>query len=1034
DVVPLPLDTVYVALDGEALKRLEKVHGQYGGGFGSPQTNGKRLNGAADKSKSIVTAHSFSPDGQLKQTVHDALRAVLVVHATDVLPLALPAHPITHAPAPPAKVLACEPVSQGLILPSTRIVVVQVGKESLAARGAPAVSSRQSNDYGNEDDDASNDTFYSAAEERSASQAQSPIEESEELSDGADFETSSADNDDLSEDSEDMISLSGPDLPGQASVLMSALESATPQLGSMQMNGISTPGSVYSTLTTNTARGPQYSRSKVFKTHGLLGRLPDELLYPRPYPEDDGEARVYVETAALARLGCFSGDWVKVEADEDQQLDGLHRFGLGSSNDHVNTRPWRPVKVYGLPESMTKKSARHSLKDTRDRRSSISSVHLNTSTSATAHLSPILLANLGEPGHLRLSPLFPRTKSALPRGLQSKTENNGASSPPIAKVVTLLKVSTPLSTERALQPSLFTGLKDYFEQKQRIVKSGDLIGIPIDETLGRTMFEGGAADEESGNNDLLAYWNADVAAQERGTAQPTMTGVAWFRVGEVTISSTDGGQEGDDTDVWGGVATLDPTRTRMGQSGTQQSKVPPAITNAWQYYTGIKKTPPTTGTSVLPEVPTPYVSRLRRRLRELISAATSPRAIHLGLPPVAILLTSNQRNIGKATVASHACSDLGLHFFPIDAYDVLSEGGAGGDVKTEGFLKARAERALTCGAQYTAILVRHIEALNADRMAAALKEILADSRVFLATTTEVDKIPDNIRGLFTHELEMSAPDEGEREGVLRGIVQDCGARLDSSVALSSVAIKTAALVAGDLVDVVDRALVARSLRLETLAASASTATGEAVTVKDIRLSGGGAALSLTSADFATAVEAARKNFADAIGAPKIPSVLWSDVGGLSHVKDAVMETIQLPLSRPELFAKGLKKRSGILFYGPPGTGKTLLAKAIATEFSLNFFSVKGPELLNMYIGESEANVRRVFQRARDARPCVVFFDELDSVAPKRGNQGDSGGVMDRIVSQLLAELDGMSGGGGDEGGGGGGDEGGGGGGGGGGVF
>ena len=165
---------------------------------------------------------------------------------------------------------------------------------------------------------------------------------------------------------------------------------------------------------------------------------------------------------------------------------------------------------------------------------------------------------------------------------------------------------------------------------------------------------------------------------------------------------------------------------------------------------------------------------------------------------------------------------------------------------------------------------------------------------------------------------------------------------------------------------------------------------------------------MTSNDFSLAVDAARKNFADAIGAPKIPNVSWDDVGGLTNVKDAVMETIQLPLERPELFAKGMKKRSGILFYGPPGTGKTLLAKAIATEFSLNFFSVKGPELLNMYIGESEANVRRVFQRARDARPCVVFFDELDSVAPKRGNQGDRGGVMDRIVSQLLAELDGMS--------------------------
>lgn len=86
----------------------------------------------------------------------------------------------------------------------------------------------------------------------------------------------------------------------------------------------------------------------------------------------------------------------------------------------------------------------------------------------------------------------------------------------------------------------------------------------------------------------------------------------------------------------------------------------------------------------------------------------------------------------------------------------------------------------------------------------------------------------------------------------------------------------------------------------------------------------------------------------------------------------------------------------------------MLAKAVATSCSLNFLSVKGPELLNMYVGESEANVRKVFQRARDARPCVIFFDELDSVAPARGNQGDSGGVMDRIVSQLLAELDSVS--------------------------
>jgi len=337
----------------------------------------------------------------------------------------------------------------------------------------------------------------------------------------------------------------------------------------------------------------------------------------------------------------------------------------------------------------------------------------------------------------------------------------------------------------------------------------------------------------------------------------------------------------------------------------------------------------------------------------------------------------------------------------------VSEGGAGSDVKTAGFLEARAERAMSCGPEFCALLIQHIEALTADRMISTLKGILSGARVLVATTTEIDKIPDGVRGLFTHELEMNAPDEWEREGILRSILDDQPVALAPDVDLSGVAVKTAALVAGDLMDVVDRALVARNARLEALASSSSD-YDTVVTVRDVLVAGGPSGRCLTKADFDLAVDAARKNFADAIGAPKIPNVGWDDVGGLTNVKDAVMETIQLPLERPELFAKGMKKRSGILFYGPPGTGKTLLAKAIATEFSLNFFSVKGPELLNMYIGESEANVRRVFQRARDARPCVVFFDELDSVAPKRGNQGDSGGVMDRIVSQLLAELDGMS--------------------------
>ena len=241
-----------------------------------------------------------------------------------------------------------------------------------------------------------------------------------------------------------------------------------------------------------------------------------------------------------------------------------------------------------------------------------------------------------------------------------------------------------------------------------------------------------------------------------------------------------------------------------------------------------------------------------------------------------------------------------------------------------------------------------------------------------------------------------APDEQERFAIAKEAFKSCN--LAPDVNFRSIATQTAALQAGDIY----------SLALRAHDMSLRRAQAASIPIETILQAG----LCVTSADIASALNDARSSYSDSIGAPKIPNVSWDDIGGLQHVKDDILDTIQLPLQHPELFAQGLKKRSGILLYGPPGTGKTLLAKAVATSCSLNFFSVKGPELLNMYIGESEANVRRVFQRARDASPCVVFMDELDSIAPKRGNQGDSGGVMDRIVSQLLAELDGMSSGGG----------------------
>lgn len=142
---------------------------------------------------------------------------------------------------------------------------------------------------------------------------------------------------------------------------------------------------------------------------------------------------------------------------------------------------------------------------------------------------------------------------------------------------------------------------------------------------------------------------------------------------------------------------------------------------------------------------------------------------------------------------------------------------------------------------------------------------------------------------------------------------------------------------------------------------------------------------------------------------EVPNVTWTDIGGLIDVKNELRELVQYPIEHPEKFEKfGMSPSRGVLFYGPPGCGKTLLAKAVANECQANFISVKGPELLTMWFGESEANVRDVFAKARAAAPCVLFFDELDSIAQMRGgSQGDGGGAGDRVMNQLLTEMDGV---------------------------
>lgn len=455
-------------------------------------------------------------------------------------------------------------------------------------------------------------------------------------------------------------------------------------------------------------------------------------------------------------------------------------------------------------------------------------------------------------------------------------------------------------------------------------------------------------------------------------------------------------------------AVVDPSLTKMVQTGVAGRRV--ADSSGWLGLAS--STPPLpSGNTPLSSPGSPFA-----RLCQLISATLLPSAANYGL--YLSVLLKGARGSGKKTVVQWAAKQTGVHLIDVNCFDVLGDS----DTHTEGVLRARFEAAASCGPAI--LLLRNIDALarKSQQMETgqepAMSNVLRDCMRKLregrakgdgvvsvfGTTSDADKVPNGILAAFKHEVAIEAPNEAERLEMLQSAV--AGSTLSPDASLKDMATQTAALVAADLVDLISRARLASTERVrKALATSRASA-------RDIQLSGS----SLTGADFSLALSSARSNYSESIGAPKIPSVTWDDVGGLASVKHDILDTIQLPLEHPELFASGLKKRSGILLYGPPGTGKTLLAKAVATSCSLNFFSVKGPELLNMYIGESEANVRRVFQRARDAKPCVIFFDELDSVAPKRGNQGDSGGVMDRIVSQLLAELDGMSSGGGSGGG------------------
>merc|ERR1712186_239635 len=244
------------------------------------------------------------------------------------------------------------------------------------------------------------------------------------------------------------------------------------------------------------------------------------------------------------------------------------------------------------------------------------------------------------------------------------------------------------------------------------------------------------------------------------------------------------------------------------------------------------------------------------------------------------------------------------------------------------------------------------------------------------------------------ELDIGVPDDNGRLEILR--IHTKNMKLGADVKLEDLAANTHGFVGADLAQLCTEA--------------ALTCIREKMDLIDLEEE-------TIDAEILDSMAVTQEHFTSAMGncnpsslretVVEVPNIKWDDIGGLEETKRSLQEMILYPIDHPEKFEKfGMQPSRGVLFYGPPGCGKTLMAKAVANECSSNFISVKGPELLTMWFGESEANVREIFDKARGAAPCVLFFDELDSVGTARGSGAGGSGAGDRVLNQLLTEMDG----------------------------
>jgi transitional endoplasmic reticulum ATPase len=380
---------------------------------------------------------------------------------------------------------------------------------------------------------------------------------------------------------------------------------------------------------------------------------------------------------------------------------------------------------------------------------------------------------------------------------------------------------------------------------------------------------------------------------------------------------------------------------------------------------------------------------------------------NIGVKPPKGILLYGPPGTGKTLIARAVANETGAFFFLINGPEIMS--------KMAGESESNLRRAFE-EAEKNSPAIIFIDELDSiapkrektqgeveKRIVSQLLTLMDGLKsrahvIVIAATNRPNSIDPALRrfGRFDREIDIGIPDQTGRLEILR--IHTKNMKLSDDVDLETIASETHGYVGSDIAALsTEAALQCIREKMDLIDIEDDKIDAEILDSMNVTMDHFRTSLNCTnpSALRETVVE--------------VPNVTWKDIGGLEDVKTNLRELVQYPIEFADKYKKfGMTPSRGCLFYGPPGCGKTLLAKAIANECQANFISIKGPELLTMWFGESEANIREIFDKARQAAPCVLFFDELDSIASSRGgHSGDAGGAGDRVVNQLLTEMDGM---------------------------